>query len=183
MAEPFISQITGFGLDFVVKSWSFCNGQLMAISSNQALFSLLGTIYGGDGRTTFALPDLRGRIPMQHGQGPGLPRYPIGAKAGTISFTQTVNQLASHNHQAGTIGAAAVPASVIAPAANTVVAVPVAPSGNVTAYAPAASQNVTISAQGGSTQSAGGQQQQSVQNPYLAISFEIALFGLFPSRN
>lgn len=183
MADPFLSQITGFGLNFAVRAWSFCNGQLIAINTNDALFSLLGTIYGGDGRTTFALPDLRGRIPLQHGHGPGLPEYRIGQKGGAVSFTQTTNHMASHNHGSGTLGVAAVPASVIAPASDTVVAVPVAPSGNVTAFAPVASQNATISAQGGSTQDAGGSQSQSIQNPYLAISFEIAMFGVYPSRN
>jgi len=183
MAEPFLSQINGFGLNFAVRAWSFCNGQIMAIASNDALFSLLGTIYGGDGRTTFALPDLRGRIPMQHGQGPGLPDYRIGSTGGAISFTQTQNTMASHNHDSGSIGAAAAPASVIAPASNTVIAVPVAPSGNVTAYAPVASRDVTISAQGGTTQITGGSISQSIQNPYLAITFEIALFGIYPTRN
>lgn len=183
MADPFISQITGFGLNFAVRAWAFCDGQILAISSNTALFSLIGTAYGGDGRSTFLLPDLRGRIPMQHGTGPGLPTYPIGDKAGIYEFTQTQVHLASHNHGAGTIGAAAVPAGTIAPASDTVLAVPVAPSGNVTAYAPVGSQNVTISGQGGSTIAAGGSQPQNIQNPFLAITFEIALQGVFPSRS
>lgn len=183
MSQPFISQITGFGCNFAVRQWAYCDGQLLAINSNQSLYSLIGTTYGGDGRTSFGLPDLRGRIPMQHGHGPGLPEYEIGQRGGAVSFTQTINTMANHHHNSGTIGAAAVPASEIAPASNTVVAVPVAPSGNVTAYAPNASQDVTISAQGGSTQNAGGQQSQSIENPYLAISFEIAMFGIFPSRN
>jgi len=183
MAEPYISQISGFGCNFAVRNWAFCDGQILPISTNTALFSLLGIAYGGNGTTTFALPDLRGRIPMEHGQGPGLPFYPLGATGGTTEFTQTATHLASHNHGSESIGAAAVTASVIAPASDTVLAVPVAPSGNVTAYAPVASQNVTISAQGGTTMNTGSSQPQEIQNPFLAISFEIAMFGLFPPRS
>jgi microcystin-dependent protein len=98
--EPFIGQITMFGFNFAPRGWAFCNGQIMSISENSALFSLLGTTYGGDGRTTFALPDLRGRIAMQFGSGPGLTSHSIGQKGGVENPTLSVNQMPSHTHEA-----------------------------------------------------------------------------------
>jgi len=183
MAEPFISQITGFGLNFVVRNWAYCNGAIVAISSNQALFSLLGCTYGGDCRTTFALPDMRGRISFQHGQGPGLPAYPIGAKGGNNRHTQTVNELAPHSHGNVQIGAATIPGTEAAPSANSVPAISLAGSTVANSYVPQSDQSVQLSGQGSSTGSAGGGQSYSIQNPYLSISYEIALFGIFPSRN
>ena len=182
MSQPFLGQIYGFGLSYAVQSFAFCAGQLIAVSSNQSLFSLLGTIYGGDGRTTFGLPDLRGRISFQSGQGTGLPAYRIGAKGGATQITQTRNQLASHNHPRGTIGARAAVGTVIAPDPTSVLSVPVAPSGNVTAYAPSIAANATLSAEGGETASAGGGLSMNIENPYLAISYEIAISGFYPSR-
>ena len=96
--EPFIGEIAMFGGNFAPRGWAYCNGQLLAISNNDALFSLLGTIYGGDGRTTFALPDLRGRVPMHWGNGPGLSDYRIGQKSGSETTTLNVLQLPAHNH-------------------------------------------------------------------------------------
>ena len=183
MAEPFISQITGFGLNFAVRNWAFCDGQILAISSFNALFSLIGTTYGGDGRTTFALPEMRGRISFQHGRGPGLPDYRIGTRGGIYQFNQTATTMASHNHGDVKIGAAAVPGTESAPAATNVPAIPLAGTTLATAYAPQANQSVTLSGQGSSTGNTGGGQTQSVQNPYIAISYEIALQGVYPSRN
>jgi len=97
-AEPFIGEISMFGGNFAPRNWAFCDGQLLAISQNTALFSLLGTIYGGDGRTTFALPDLRGRVPIHSGNGPGLSNYRVGQKGGTETVTLNVTQIPSHNH-------------------------------------------------------------------------------------
>lgn len=183
MAEPFISQITGFGLNFVVRGWAYCSGTILNISTNSALFSLLGITYGGDGRTTFALPDMRGRISFQHGQGPGLPNYDIGARGGIYEFTQNTNHLASHSHGNVQIGAAAVPGSEGSPTSTTVPAIPVAAGTPATAYANEVTQSVKLSGAGSSTGSAGGQQSQPIQNPYLSISYEIAMLGIFPSRN
>lgn len=183
MAEPFISQITGFGLNFVVRGWAYCNGAIIPINSNTALFSLIGTAYGGDGRTTFELPDMRGRISFQHGSGPGLPTYNIGARGGIYEITQNTNHLASHSHGNVQIGAAAVPGSEGSPSSTTVPAIPLAAAAPATAYANESLQSTKLSGAGSSTGNAGGQQSQSVQNPYLSISYEIAMLGIFPSRN
>lgn len=183
MADPFLSQINGYGLNFAIRSWAFCHGQTLQIATNTALFSLLGTIYGGDGRNTFLLPDLRGRLSFQHGRGPGLRDYQIGLKGGRPEITQTVNELPAHTHPAGHIGAAAALGTVIAPAADAVVAVQVAPGGNASAYAPVASRDTTISARGGLTGNTGGSQPLQIQNPFLAITYEIAIQGSYPSRS
>ena len=97
-AEPFLGEISMFGGNFAPRGWAFCDGQLLSIAQNSALFSLLGTIYGGDGRTTFGLPDLRGRVPMHHGNGPGLSSHPIGQKSGSETVILNVLQLPAHNH-------------------------------------------------------------------------------------
>src|SRR4051794_30340022 len=98
MATPFIGQISLFGGNFAPRGWAFCNGQLLAVSQNTALFSILGTTYGGNGQTTFALPDLRGRVPVHFGQGPGLSPYQLGEVGGTETTTLNVNQLPPHTH-------------------------------------------------------------------------------------
>ena len=97
-AEPFIAEIIMFGGNFAPRGWAFCDGQLLAINTNQALFSLLGTTYGGDGRTTFGLPDLRGRVPVHPGTGPGLTQRRLGEKGGTETNTMNINQMPEHNH-------------------------------------------------------------------------------------
>ena len=96
--EPFIGQITFFGGNFAPRDWAQCDGQLLPISSNTALFSLQGTTYGGDGRTTFGLPDMRGRSPVHFGNGPGLPAVFLGAKAGAVGFTLGIANMPSHSH-------------------------------------------------------------------------------------
>ena len=98
MTEPFTGEIRMFGGTFAPRNWSFCNGDLISIAQNDALFSLIGTIYGGNGRTTFGLPDLRGRIPIHAGSGPGLSNRPIGQKSGSETATVNTNQLPSHTH-------------------------------------------------------------------------------------
>lgn len=96
--EPFIGEIRLVGFNFAPRGWEFCNGQILSIAQNQSLFSLLGTIYGGDGRTTFALPDFRGRTPIHQGDGPGLSNYRMGQKGGSETTTLNVNNLPNHNH-------------------------------------------------------------------------------------
>jgi microcystin-dependent protein len=98
MSEPFVGEIRMFAGNFAPRGWSFCNGQLMAISQNSALFSLIGTIYGGDGRTTFALPDLRGRVPLHAGEAPGLSHYALGQRGGAEQVALSVEHLPNHNH-------------------------------------------------------------------------------------
>jgi microcystin-dependent protein len=98
VSEPFLAEIILFAGNFAPRGWAFCQGQILSIAQNTALFSLLGTTYGGNGTTTFALPDLRGRVPVGQGQGPGLSAYTLGEVSGSESRTLTVNQLASHTH-------------------------------------------------------------------------------------
>ena len=107
MSEPFTGEIRMFAGNFAPRGWAFCDAQLLSVSQNNALFSLFGTIYGGDGRTTFGLPDMRGRIPLHQGQGPGLSNRRLGSKGGSEKVTLTTNQLASHAHDMNANTAAA----------------------------------------------------------------------------
>lgn len=180
--EPFLGQIQAFGFNFAPRGWAKCEGQLLSINQYQALFSLLGTTYGGDGRTTFALPDLRGRVAIGEGSGPGLPSYRLGEKAGSATTTLTVANLPSHNHSLGAQANVSIPVSE--EDANQDEA-----AGNYLAngtfyHAGAGGQYgggpVQLS---GSTDNAGGQQPFNNMQPFLAINFCIALQGLFPSRS
>ena len=176
MSEPFIGEIKIVGFSFPPRSWADCNGQLLPINQNEALFSLLGTFYGGDGRTTFALPDLRGRFPMHVGTGAGLTPRTQGQKAGTETVTMNVNQMPSHNH-AGTVVSSTAEGDRTDPAG----AYPARPEDPVQPYGGA----------GGGTMAAGGVQigntggNQAVDNmpPFLVVRFVIALVGLYPSRS
>lgn len=177
MSDPFLGQIIMFGGNFAPRGWALCEGQLLPISSNTALFSILGTIYGGDGRTTFALPDLRGRFPTQQGSGPGLPPYSLGQRGGANQYTLVANQLPDHTHS-GKIKASG-------DAANTS-----DPTNNALALAEAYSDQV-LSDTSPQTKpgtvvidpSGGGGQAYTVTPPFLAVNFIIALVGTFPSRN
>ena len=172
MSEPFVGEIRMFAGNFAPRGWAFCDGQLLAVSQNDALFSLLGTIYGGDGRTTFGLPDLRGRIPVHAGHGPGLSERRLGAKSGAEKVTLTVNQLPSHGH--------ALQASAdVANESN--------PAGRVSAqtstfdlYAAAETPSPLAAA---AVTAVGDYQSHSNEMPYLCIHFIIALFGIYPSRH
>ncbi len=166
MAEPFLAEIKIFSFNFAPKGWAMCNGQLLPINQNQALFSLLGTIYGGDGRTTFALPDMRDRTPVHFGAG-----ITIGQRSGQNNVTLAVSQMPSHNHTA--VGSSAVQDS-IAPA-NAVFATS-APSEFYSVSTGAMMNAATVSNAGG------GQAHNNVQ-PSAVLNFCIALQGLFPSRN
>lgn len=173
MSDPFLGEIRMFGFGFAPKGWASCNGQLLPISQNQALFSLLGTTYGGDGRTTFALPDLRGRVPINQGQGPGLSAYAIGQQAGSESETLAVNQLPAHNHP---VNAAGGPTSN-KPAGNVL-----AGAGGPRANTYAAAPDGTVLHAGAVGQAGGGQPHNNVQ-PTVAVSFCIALTGIYPPRD
>lgn len=176
MAEPFLGEIKMFGGNFAPRGWSFCAGQLLPISQNTALFSLLGTIYGGDGRTTFALPELRGRVPIHMGQGPGLPNHPIGQRAGAEQTTLTEAQIPAHNH-AATLHAADESAHTSSPDGNVL-----AVTGANNTYH-TGSTDTAMGASSISGQNTGGSQPHNNMQPYLAINFIIALVGIFPSRN
>jgi len=171
MSEPFLGMIIIVPYNFAPRGWAFCNGQILPIAQNTALFSLLGTTFGGNGQTTFALPDLRGRVPNSSGQGPGLSSYDLGQVGGTESETLTINQMPAHNHQLGCFGDdanAAVPTNnVLANAPNNMYAT-VAPNALMNP------QSIT---------NTGGSQPFSTLQPYLTLNFCIALEGIFPSRN
>lgn len=176
MAEPYLAQIMPFAGNFAIRGWAFCEGQLLPISQYTAVFSLLGTTFGGDGRTTFGLPDLRGRMIVGPGNGPGLPSYSWGQKGGRNNVTLTVANMPSHNH-AATLKAERVPGSVSAASGNML-------AGGTNIYAPTAPQeDVNMSADAISVNNTGGSQQFDITNPYVAIYYEIALQGIFPSRN
>ena len=174
MSEPFVGEIRMFAGNFAPRGWAFCDGQLLAVSQNDALFSLLGTIYGGDGRTTFGLPDLRGRIPIHAGSGPGLSPRKLGAKGGAEKVTLTVNQLPSHTHPfqaSGDTGANPDPVGRTAGVAPGDVYID---AGDAAPFTNFASQAVT---------SVGGSRNHTNFMPFLCIHFIIALFGVYPSRH
>jgi microcystin-dependent protein len=174
MSEPFIAEIRIWAGNFAPRGWAFCNGQLLPIAQNTALFSLVGTIYGGDGRTTLGLPDLQGRAPMHPGRGPGLTARQLGQKSGPTTVTLTEAQLASHNHRAQVVPSQ--------PTTNT-------PGPSVAA---AQGQGRGANIYSDSTANVGelrqladvgaGGAHENLQ-PYLALSFIIALQGVYPSRS
>ena len=172
MSEPFVGEIRMFAGNFAPRGWAFCDGQLLTVSQNDALFSLLGTIYGGDGRTTFGLPDMRGRIPVHAGHGPGLSERRLGAKAGAEKVTLTVNQLPSHTHTPRFDAAAG---SESDPAGKVPGASP-----NVRRFRPAAA-NAGMAADAVST--VGDSRSHTNLMPYLCVHFIVALFGIYPSRH
>lgn len=173
MSEPFVGEIRMFAGNFAPRGWAFCDGQLLAVSQNDALFSLLGTIYGGDGRTTFGLPDMRGRIPIHAGHGPGLSNRRLGAKGGEEKVTLTVNQLPSHGHE---VSASAASASSGNPSNN--VSASTAPT-NIYSTALAVPQSMNSAA----VSATGGSRSHTNLMPALCIHFIIALVGIYPSRH
>jgi microcystin-dependent protein len=174
MSDPFIAEIRMCAFDFAPRFWAACDGQLLPISQNQALFSLLGTTFGGNGTTTFALPDMRGRTPVHWGQGAGLGGVTLGEAAGTEAVTLTAAHLPSHSHgvrASSDLAAATSPAAAVMGAK---------PRGGIDAYA--APGNLTPLAPGAVGNAGGGQPHENMQ-PSLAVNFVIALSGIFPSRN
>ena len=165
MSEPFLAEVRMVGFNFPPRGWAFCDGQLLPINQNQSLYSLLGTMYGGDGRTSFALPDLRGRVPIHVGNG-----YQEGQKSGEETHTLSANEMPQHTH---TIQA------------STAVATQNDPTGNVLAQSTQiyhSATNLVDMVSGTMTNAGGGQAHENMQ-PYLVVNFCIALQGLFPSRN
>lgn len=193
MTEPFIGQIIQGGWNFAPRGYAYCNGQQLGIAQNTALFSLLGTTYGGNGTTTFGLPDLRGRSMINQGQSPGLSNYVLGQMGGAENTTLTTPNLPAHTHPftgTGTIGAATGKATEATPANGMVLArsvdatVPAASLPEI--YLPAGTAT-TVTLAGvnvsGTTGIAGSNVPVATLSPYTCVSVVIALQGIFPSRN
>ena len=171
-SNPFIADIMIVGFNFAPRGWAHCDGQLLPISQNQSLFSLLGTTFGGDGRTTFGLPDLRGRAPLHEGTGPGLSSRNLGTKSGQNAVALTVAEMPPHTHQ---LNASSDSATVATPGGN--LPATVVPGFNV--------YGDTANADGEATQvsESGDNQGHNNMQPYLTLRFVIALQGVYPSRN
>lgn len=168
MGTPYIGEIRMFGGNFAPAGWAFCNGQLLAIAENDALFALIGTTYGGDGEQTFALPDLRGRLPLHITTG-----YPLGQAGGSESVTLTLNQIPNHSH---------------IPQASSQAGGASDPTGNVWAGSSLNQFTTDVptvpgSMNSGAIAAAGGGQPHENMMPYLTVSFIISLFGIFPSQS
>jgi microcystin-dependent protein len=180
MAEPFLSEIRLFSFNFAPKGWALCNGQLLPINQNQPLFALLGTTYGGNGQTTFALPNLRGRTPIHVGAG-----HTLGEAAGATAVTLTVAQMPTHVHgmQAKAANASLVGGAI--PGSTKAVAQAIASTGATpTAINLYSSNTANVSAMNpGSISNTGGSQPHNNMMPYLTLNYCIALQGIFPSRN
>ncbi len=170
MATPYLSEIKIVSFSFAPKGWALCNGQLLAISQNQALFSLLGTTYGGDGVTTFQLPNLQGRIPVHIGSDPKGVHYDLGQAGGQPEVTLTTAEMPVHSHRAQGDSAAASSGSPAGNAWADSASNPYGPSANTTMDAAIVSQ-------------AGEGQPHNNMPPYLVLNFVIALAGIFPSQN
>jgi microcystin-dependent protein len=190
MTDPFIGQITAFGFNFAPRGWAQCNGQLMPVAQNTALFSLLGTTYGGDGRTTFALPDLRGRVPINYGTGPGLSTYQIGQRSGIEYVTLNALEMPSHSHNVSVSSIAATLKGLADEADGTnVTGASLANPESGAIYsgdAPDTAMHAdSIQVTGGDVTLAptGGSQPHMNMQPFLVVNWCIALLGLFPSRN
>ncbi|HJU61867.1 MAG TPA: tail fiber protein [Candidatus Binatia bacterium] len=176
MADPFVAEIRIFPFNFAPKGWAFCDGQILPISQNTALFSLLGTTYGGDGKSTFALPDLQGSVPIHPGQGPGLSLYDLGQTGGTESVTLIQSEIPFHTHIVGR--AFSGNGDTGSPVNNTWSSVP-SGRGFLNTYhtgPPTAKMLATL------IQPAGGGLPHTNMQPYLTLNFCIALQGVFPAR-
>lgn len=172
MGTPYVGEIRICPYNFAPSGWMSCDGQLLSIAEYEVLFQLIGTTYGGDGQTTYALPDLRGRIPLHQGTGPGGNTYVIGQNGGTETVTITPAQMPAHSHAAVAVGAAG---NVDSPAAtawagSALGAYATAPSANLQPLAPNA------------LAPAGGSQPHDNRMPYLGVHYIISLFGVFPSQ-
>ena len=180
MSEPFLSEIKIVSFNFPPKGWALCNGQLLPINQNQALFALLGTTYGGNGQTNFALPNLRGRVPIHFGGS-----HDLGEAAGSTSVTVNIQQLPTHTHFMQAKAAQATLVGGAIPAATKSLAQAAAASGNPPANVNLYSTDLTglTSMHAASISNVGGSQPHNNMMPYLVLNFIIALQGIFPSRN
>lgn len=173
MSEPFLAEVRIVGFNFAPRGWAFCDGQILPINQNQSLYSLLGTTYGGDGRTTFALPDIRGRAPIHVGRSDGGGEHRLGQKSGEETHTLAANEMPQHQHllQASTSDTGRV----------TEAAGHILGKGASDLYSDVTSGQIPMGS--GSVVNAGGGQAHNNMQPYLALNYCIALRGLFPSRN
>ncbi|MFC0184132.1 Microcystin-dependent protein [Pseudarcicella hirudinis] len=179
MGDQFLGEIRLFAGNFAPRGWALCQGQILAISTNTALFSILGTTYGGNGQTTFALPDLRGRVAISQGQGPGLTNYVLGEAAGVESVTLTLTQIPAHNHL---IQASSLPATASSAQGNVLGTVNGTAGGDpitVNSYGTTADGTMNPNA----LSLTGGSLPHENRMPYLALNYIIATTGIFPSRN
>ena len=167
MSSPYVGELRVVGFSFAPKNWALCNGQTLAINQNQALFSLLGTTYGGNGTTTFALPDMRGRVPLHFGTA-----LTQGTALGEEMHTLSTAEMAPHTHQVAAVSGAG---TVVPPAGNLMAA------GSTGLFASALGTSVTLAA--ATTTNSGGGQSHENRQPYLVLNVIIALVGVFPSRN
>ncbi|MDO3383023.1 phage tail protein [Gilvimarinus algae] len=175
MSEPFLAEVRMVGFNFAPRGWAFCDGQILPINQNQSLYSLLGTTYGGDGRTSFALPDLRGRTPIHVGRADSGTEHRLGNKSGEETHTLSVPELPEHRHIAMGAAAESTVSSVSSPGVNVM-----GLTGN-NIYGPDAGAPVSLKSD--TIAHVGGSQAHDNMMPYLAVNFCIAIQGLFPSRN
>jgi microcystin-dependent protein len=174
MSSPLLGEIKMFAGNFAPQGWALCQGQLLSIAQNTALFSILGTTYGGNGTTTFQLPDFRSRVPLGQGQGVGLSPYVIGEVTGTETVTLLSTQIPQHNH---TVNAVASGGNQASPASGSLAIESTGTSLNYSNAATNSTMNPNMISGGG-----GGQPHTNIQ-PILCVTFIIALQGIFPSRN
>ena len=176
--EGTIATILMFAGNFAPKAWSFCDGSTINIASNTALFSLLGTTYGGNGTTNFKLPDLRGRVALGAGQGPGLSNYNLGQMGGAEKVTLTVNQMPAHTHAAGAVAIAVSDSASAKTAAGNILGTPSTPI-----YATRDQGNANYGGFSAQVLNSGGSQPISTIQPYESVYFVICTYGIFPSRS
>jgi microcystin-dependent protein len=174
MSQPFVGQIIAVGFNFAPVGWALCQGQLLPISENETLFNLIGTTFGGDGQTTFGLPDLRGRAALGVGQGPGLGQYVLGQPGGVESAALTSSQIGSHTHGLS----AAATATTSTPSSSVVLGTPAA----ATPIYATSGAGATLTAGAVSTTPGGGLPHENRQ-PSLTINYIISLFGIYPSQS
>jgi microcystin-dependent protein len=172
MSNPFVAEIRIFPFNFAPKGWAFCSGQILPLSQNTALFSLLGTTYGGDGKSNFALPNMQGNVPMHPGQGPGLSLHDLGETGGSDTVTLLDSEMPIHSH---TMTAFASAGNRLTPVGNSI-----ARANGATPFVPGNPSHVTMS--DSAVAPVGGDQPHNNMQPYLTLNFCIALQGVFPPR-